>query len=71
MDRDMRLKPGHRLGPSARRDQLDRVVLDRRRVQLGQPGHLRPGPALSRKLVERQTAPHRQRPFQRPETVTT
>ena len=46
MDRDMRLKLGDRLSPPARRDQLERVVLDRRRVQLGEPDYLRPGPGF-------------------------
>jgi hypothetical protein len=46
MDHDMRLKLGDRLSPPALRDQLDRVVLDRRRVQLGEPDYLRPGPGF-------------------------
>ena len=71
MDRDMRLKLGDRLSPPARLDQLDRVVLDRRRVQLGEPDHLRPGPAFGRKFVERRPGPHGQRPFERLNTVIT
>jgi hypothetical protein len=71
MDRDMRLKPGDRLSPPARRDQLDRVVLDRRCVQLGEPDHLRAGPAFGRKFVERRPGPYGHRPFERLDTVIT
>ena len=69
--RDVRLQSGDRLRPPPRDDQRDGVVLDRRRVQLGQPGSLRPGPGLGRELLERRACPQRQRSFERPDPVVT
>jgi hypothetical protein len=42
----MCLELGDRLRPPSRDDQLDGVVLDRRRVQLSEPGSLGLGPGL-------------------------
>ena len=69
MHRDVRPEPGDRLRPPPRTDQLGGVVLDRRRVQLGEPGRLGPGPVLGRELLERRARPQRQGPFERPDPV--
>jgi hypothetical protein len=59
MHRDVRLELRDRLRPSPRDDQLDGVVLDRRRVQFSQPGRLGFGPVLGRELIERRARPQR------------
>ena len=69
--RDVRLEFGDSLRPPPRDDQRDGVVLDRRRVQLGEPGSLRPGPGLGRELIERRACPQRQRSFERPDPIVT
>jgi hypothetical protein len=71
MQRDVRLELGNRLRPPSRHDQLDGVVLDRRRVQLSQLGDFGLGPLLGRELLERRARPQRQRPFERPDPVVT
>ena len=69
MYRDVRLELRNRRRPPSRADQLDRVVLDRRCVQLSQPGDVGFGPRLGRELLERRARPQRQRPFERPDPV--